>query len=323
MKKLISILLLSGSLVLSGCGDSSSDYTQVSGQQGNPGPVVPTPTPTPTATAGYFVDATNGNDATAAAAANPTSDTPFATIQAAVTDAPNGTDITVRVGTYSEIITLKNGPRLLGTAGGNRPVVSGRIILADGNTVDFMRIQDAPDDAIDGDNRNGGTITNCQIVDSAARGVSVVPGTGTWTVTGNTITGPEGIGIRLDTDGTGQIRAQVNDNDINGSTLGAIGLLAGTNSQQVTQLNGNIMANNLNMATVETISGTTATLSLDIEDNTNDDVYSFTRASTAFLNVEQFGQLIAINNNSGTVDVVVPTPAFLPPDDVADGFCGF
>ena len=89
MKKLISILLLSGSLVLSGCGDSSSDYTQVSGQQGNPGPVVPTPTPTPTATAGYFVDATNGNDATAAAAANPTSDTPFATIQAAVTDAPN------------------------------------------------------------------------------------------------------------------------------------------------------------------------------------------------------------------------------------------
>ena len=120
MKKLISILLLSGSLVLSGCGDSSSDYTQVSGQQGNPGPVVPTPTPTPTATAGYFVDATNGNDATAAAAVNPTSDTPFKTIQAAVTDAPNGADITVRVGTYSEIVTLKNGQRLLGTAGGNR-----------------------------------------------------------------------------------------------------------------------------------------------------------------------------------------------------------
>ena len=166
MKKLISILLLSGSLVLSGCGDSSSDYTQVSGQQGNPEPVVPTPTPTPTATAGYFVDAANGNDATAAAAVNPTSDTPFKTIQAAVTDAPNGTDITVRVGTYTEIVTLKNGQRLLGTAGGNRPVVSGRIILADGNTVDFIQIQDAPDDAIDGDNRNGGTINNCEIINS-------------------------------------------------------------------------------------------------------------------------------------------------------------
>ena len=72
-----------------------------------------------------------------------------------------------------------------------------------------------------------------------------------------------------------------------------------------------------------TRAGTTGTLSLDIEDNTNDDVYSFTRSATAFLNVEQFSQLIPINNNSGTVDVVVPTPAFLPPDDVADGFCGF
>ena len=320
MKRLLTILFLSGSLILTGCGDSKNDYTQVSGQQ-SPPVVNPTPTP-PVGTPGYFVDAINGNDATAAAAANPTDQTPFNTIQAAVTDAPDNTTITVRAGNYAEIVTLKNGQRLIGTPGGTRPALTGRIILADGNTVDFMRIQDAPDDAIDGDNRNGGTITNCEIVNSAARGVSVVPGTGTWVVTGNTIIGSEGIGVRLDTDGTGQMRAQVNDNTINGSTLGAIGLLAGTNSQQVIQLNGNIMANNLNMATVETISGTTATLSLDIEDNTNDDVYSFARATTAFLNVEQLGQLIPINNNSGTVDIVI-SPVSIAPDDVADGFCGF
>ena len=321
MKKLISILLLSGSLVLSGCGDSSSDYTQVSGQQGNPGPVVPTPTPTPTATAGYFVDAANGNDATAAAAVNPTSDTPFKTIQAAVTDAPNGTDITVRVGTYTEIVTLKNGQRLLGTAGGNRPVVSGRIILADGNTVDFIQIQDAPDDAIDGDNRNGGTITNCVITDATnnGRGVSVVPGSGTWIITSNTITDVEGLGVHIATDGTGNLRAQVNDNQITGSSFDAIGFLAEDDSQLVGQAHGNTMTGNQVGATFEAIAGNNAVLSLDIEDNTNDDVYRFGSIDTSTINVEQFAQLETIND-SGTVSVSgVSNPIF----DVADGFCGF
>ena len=316
MKKLISILLLSGSLILTGCGDSNNDYNQVSGQQ-NPPIVNPTP---PVGTPGYFVDATTGNDATAAAAANPTDQTPFKTIQAAATDAPDGTTITVRAGSYAEIVTLKNAQRLIGTPGGNRPALTGRIILADGNTVDFMRIQDAPDDAIDGDGRNGGTITNCEIVDSLERGVSAVPGTGTWIVTGNTITNSGSLGVRLNTDGTGQMRAQVNDNTITGSTLGTIGFVAGNNSQLVAQNHGNMMTGN--QSTLEAIAGTTGTLSLDIEDNTNDELYAFTRAATAFLNVEQFGQLIPINNNSGTVDTVV-TPGFLPPDDVADGFCGF
>ena len=197
MKKAIFSLLLAGSLILTGCGDSNTDFTQVSGQQGNP--VTPIPTPTPTATAGYFVDAANGNDTTAAAAANPTSDTPFKTIQAAVTDAPNGTDITIRVGTYTETVTLKNGQRLLGTAGGNRPVISGRIVLADGNTVDFLSIQDSADDAINGDNRNGGTVTNCQIANSGGEGVQARPGTGTWTVTGNTITDSVDLAVALQT----------------------------------------------------------------------------------------------------------------------------
>ncbi len=42
MKKMIPILLLAGSAILSGCGDSN-DYNQVSGQQGNPNPFTPTP----------------------------------------------------------------------------------------------------------------------------------------------------------------------------------------------------------------------------------------------------------------------------------------
>ena len=320
MKKCLSILLLSGSLLLSGCGDSNTDFQQVSGQQGNPGPIV---TPTPQPTAGYFVDATNGNDTTAAAAVNPTSDTPFATIQAAVADAPDGTTITVRAGSYSGAVTLKNGQRLLGVASGNRPVLTGNIVLGDGNTVDFLRVQNSAGDAIDGDSQNGGTITNNEVINATARGITTDFSTGTWTVTGNIVTDAGDIGIAIGADDTDQMRAQVNNNTVTGSTLGAISFLAEDGSQLVAQTHGNTMTGNQPGATFEAIAGTTATLSLDIEDNTNDDVYSFTRSATAFLNVEQFGQLIAINNNSGTVDVVAPTPAFLPPDDVADGFCGF
>lgn len=323
MKKAIFSLLLTSSLILTGCGDSNTDFTQVSGQQGNPG--TPIPTPTPTATAGYFVDATNGNDTTAAAAANPTSDTPFATIQAAVTDAPNGTDITIRVGTYTETVTLKNGQRLLGAAGGNRPVISGNIILADGNTVDFLSIQDSADDAINGDNRNGATVTNCQIANSGGEGIQARPGTGTWTVTGNTITDSFGLAVAFQTTTTGQMRAQVNNNTITDSGFDAIGFVAENSSQLVAQVHGNTMADNEDFATFEAIVGDTAIMSLDIEDNTNDDTFLLSNENTgSVLNVEELvvGPPASIPSNTGTVTIDTGTGT-APPTSVADGFCGF
>ncbi|MFO4987219.1 hypothetical protein RCK87_26105, partial [Salmonella enterica subsp. enterica serovar 1,4,[5],12:i:-] len=83
---------------------------------------------------GFFVDATNGNDATGDEATG----APYATIQAAVGDAAVNDTITVRPGTYNGGVTLKNGQSLLGVASGTRPVLTGTVTLGDGNTVDFL-----------------------------------------------------------------------------------------------------------------------------------------------------------------------------------------
>lgn len=317
MKKAISILLLAGSLILTGCGDSNTDYTQVSGQQGNPGPIV---TPTPPVTQGWFVEVGGG-------AGNYATGDAFGSIQDAsdaAAAANNGDQtITVRAGTYTETVTLANGQRLLGTPGGNRPVISGRIVLADGNTVDFIRVQDSNSDAIDGDGQNGGTVTNCEIASTTNQGAGIKANdaTGNWTVTGNTVSNTAGISIDLTTSGTGQMRARVNDNTITGSAFPAIGFLAEDDTELVAQVHGNTMTGNQAGATFEAIAGNNATLSLDIEDNTNDDVYRFGSIDTSTINVEQFAQLEVINN-SGTVNALTGT-GFNPIIPVADGFCGF
>ena len=311
MKKQLTILLLSGSLILTGCGSSSNDYNQVSGQQ-NPPIVNPTPTPA----TGWVVEAGAGAGSYGDA---------FGSIQDAsnaAAAANNGDQtITVKPGTYTETVTLANGQKLIGTQG-NLPVISGRIILADGNTVSFLRIQDSTDDAINGDGRNGGTITNCQIanVTNQSDGITAEFVSGTWTITDNVVTGVPEIGIDVGTDGTKQARMQINGNTITGSGLDAIAIVAGDTSQLVAQVHGNTMTGNQPNFTFEALAGNAATLSLDIEDNTNDDVYAFTRVSTSVLNVEEL--VISppgIPSNTGTVDL----DPVLPPTSVADGFCGF
>lgn len=324
MKKAISILLLAGSLILTGCGDTKNDFSQVSGQQGNPGPIV---TPTPQPTAGYFVDAANGNDTTAAAAANPTSDTPFKTIQAAVADAPENTTITVRAGSYTGAVTLKNGQRLLGVASGNRPVLDNTITLADGNTVDFLRIANSPGAAIDGDDQNGGTITNCEIESAGSAAVNegfrARSATGRWVVTGNTISNVSGLGIDFRTDGAETLTALVNDNTITNSAFNGIGFVAEDTSQVRAQVTGNSLTGNGTNATVEIIVTENSNFGLDLEDNQNDDVYSLYRENTgAVFQVEQLSTLTASKpagaGNTGTVDIA-SGPTSSPVTEVPNG----
>jgi hypothetical protein len=325
MKKLIPILLLAGSMMLTGCGDSN-DWAQVSGQQGgpvNPNPPIPGPPVPPPLIEGFYVDAANGNDATG----DFVTGSPFATVQAAVAAAPEGATVVVRPGNYTGLVALKNGQRLVGAGsvlaqgtGEARPTLTGPVDLADGNTLDSLRIVGANGDAVDGDGQNGGTITNCEISGSTERGISAVPGTGEWTVVGNTITNAGSLGVRLNTGETGKMRARVNNNTITGSALNAIGLLAENNSELVAQVRGNTLTGNQDNFTFEAIAGNNAVMSLDIEDNANDDVYRFDCGdATAVLNVEQFAQLAAINR-SGTVSV---SPISQPIIDVAEGFCGF
>ena len=330
MKKLIPTLLLVGSLMLTGCGDSG-DVNVISGQPVNPGQVVPNPpvpnppvpNPPVPVTQGFFVDSVAGNDATGSFDTG----SPFATVQTAVNVAPDGATIVVRPGNYAGPVALKNGQRLLGAGSAlvtaqttTRPILTGPVDMADGNTLDFLRIQGANGDAADGDGQNGGTVTNCEIVGATQRGVSAVPGTGNWTVTGNTITNSGALGVRLNTAGSGKMRARVNSNTITGSRLSAIGYLAEGSSELVAQTRENNLTGNQANFTFEAISGENAVMSLDIEANTNDDVYRFVRGdATATLNVEQFAQLAAINW-SGRVAV---SPISQPITDVANGFCGF
>ena len=328
MKKLLSIVLLSGALALSGCGDSNTDFTQVSGQQGNPGPVVPTPTPTPTATAGYFVDAANGNDATAAAAVNPTSDTPFATIAAAVADAPTNATITVRAGTYTGAVTLKDGQRLLGTAGGNRPVLSNTLTLANGNTVDFIEFDGVAGNAIVANGQTGGTITNSVFENITSTGsftgagVRLVDSLGTWNVENNTFTNNDGIAVAVQNEGTSSFTAYVNDNTFT-TTNGAIGFLTADTSQGLAQVHGNTMTG----SGMEIIAGDSSSFGLDLEDNTNDGTYLFrvSDVGPASLEVEQLSSINTAKpagaGNTGTFNIS-SGPGFVAPTEVANGSLG-
>ena len=330
MKKLLAILLLTTSLIFTGCGDSDDNVNVISGQPVNPGPVVPNPpapnppvpNPPVPVTQGFFVDAATGNDATGSFATG----SPFATVQAAVAAAPTGADVVVRAGNYAGAVALKNGQRLLGAGSAlvtaqttQRPILTGPVDMADGNTLDFLRIQGANGDAADGDGQNGGTVTNCEIVGATARGVSAVPGTGDWTVTGNTITNSGSLGVRLNTAGTDKMRARVNNNTITGNRLNAIGYLSEGTSELVAQTRENTMTGNQAGATFEAIAVENSVMCLDIERNTNDDVYRFDRDATSVLRVEQFAQLSSINNSGRVVLGSISQPI----TDVVNGFCGF
>ena len=317
MKKAIFSLLLAGSLILTGCGDSGNDFTQVSGQQGSPGPIT-TPTPTPTPTSGYFVDAATGNDATA----NPANGTPYKTIGAAVNTAPTGTDIVVRPGTYAESITLKNSQRLLGSGSTRitaqsvqRPVLNGSIILGDGNTVDYIEITGTDGmPAIDGDDQNGGTVTDCQIADTVnlSSGIQAHLASGTWTIENNAMSNLSGLGVDLRA-GLGDVTtAYVNNNDISGNDFNALGFLAQDNGQLRVQANDNIMTGNQATATFEVITLDTGTVTLQIIGNENDDVYRFSATDVAdSIKVENFADLETLNTGTVLVDI-------LSVEDIAD-----
>jgi hypothetical protein len=250
-------------------------------------------------------------------------------VQAAVAAAPEGATVVVRPGNYTGLVALKNGQRLVGAGsvlaqgtGEARPTLTGPVDLADGNTLDSLRIAGTNGDAVIGTGQNGGTITDCEIsaTTNNGSGINASPGTGNWTITGNTITNVTAIGVELRTAGSGEMIARVNDNTITGSALDAIGFLAENDSELIAQVRGNTMTGNQRQATFEAIVGNNAVMCLDIEDNTNDDVYRLVRGdATATLNIEQFAQLAAINR-SGTVAV---SPISQPITDVADGFCGF
>ena len=271
---------------------------------------------------GFFVDAANGNDGTG----NFTNGLPFATIQAAVTAAGTNQDIVVRPGTYNESVTLLNGQRLL-ELGSVRPAINGGgITLADGNTVDFIRIQGTPGDAISGNGVNGATMTNCEIANTIGNGSGIEDpsATGAWTISSNSITNVDSLGINITSDTGDNLVLVISQNSITGSDAGALSLTASSNSFQSTQITDNILTGTVSAGgNVELTSIGNANFCLDVEGNTNDDVYCLARlGSTPVLEIEQLSQLLAINNNIGTVENNNGAGVF-PATEVSDGSCGF
>ena len=306
----------------------SDTFTYTLGGSG--GVVTCTVTITVNAVNGFFVDAANGNDTTGSF----TGGLPYASIQAAVTAAGTNQDIVVLPGTYTGNVTLLNGQRLLGSGsslitpqGTVRPVLNGAgITLADGNTVDFIRIQGTPGDAIFGNGVNGATISNCEIADTTNNGSGIEDdsASGSWLIKDNTLTGLDSLGVNLTGSAGDNLILVISGNSITGLENGAVTLGALSNAVLRVQIVNNTLTGTINPgATVEFIASSTANFCADIEGNVNDDTYCFARTdASAVLEIEQLSQLTSINSGGAVVDNNNGGGLF-PATEVADGACGF
>ena len=304
----------------------SDTFTYTLGNSG--GVVTCTVTITVNAVNGFFVDAANGNDTTGSF----TGGLPFASIQAAVTAAGTNQDIVVLPGTYTGNVTLLDGQRLLGSGsslitpqGAVRPVLNGAgITLADGNTVDFIRIQNAPNDSIAATNRTSGTISNCEIINTNDVGICLEDNMGDWLVQNNLVDGTVdtlGLGVICISEGNALTTFRILGNTITNCDVGALGLSVNGTENARFQVENNTMTNTVTPgATVDAANGGTSTMCSRFVNNVNDDAYSIGRASGATHNVERLSLLTTINTGGATVSV--PGGA-QPGTEVNDGFCGF
>ena len=280
---------------------------------------------------GFFVDAVNGNDGTGSFNGG----LPFQTIQAAVAAAPTNADIVVLPGSYTGTVNLKDGQRLLGSGsvlaqGATRPQLTGPVVLADGNTLDFLRIDGASGDAVDGNGQNAGTVTNCEFANTTNNGdgVGLEGSQGNWTVSNNSITNTSGFGVNAIAGGSNTLRVVCSNNDIVNSQ-GAIGLAAEEMSNYSASITDNTFTNSAGPgAALEAVCGDDASLCLDIERNTNDDEFRFSglTGGSAVFQIEQRDLLTTPEptgaGNTGSVNIITGA-GFFTPEDVTDGACGF
>ncbi|MCA9775108.1 MAG: cadherin-like domain-containing protein [Candidatus Eremiobacteraeota bacterium] len=287
---------------------------------------------------GFFVDAANGNDTTGSFQGG----NPYATIQAAVADAPTNADIIVRPGNYTGQVDLKDGQRLLGSGsalvspqGTTRPNLTGPVVLADGNTLDFLRIANSPGAAVDGAGQDGGIVSNCQIDTTSGGtgdGVGMDGASGNWTVNNNTFTGVTGVPILARTLVNSTLVLVVSNNDLANNPGGGIAFGSEGTSDIRAQIIGNEIATSSGTGnSFETVCGDDSTICLDLENNTNDDAYAFTvnNSPSALFEIEQLSTLTDPQpggaGNTGTVDITDDGPGGLVKDpvEVNDGDCGF
>lgn len=297
---------------------------------------------------GFIVDAVNGNDGTGSFNGG----LPFQTIQAAVAAAPTNADIVVLPGSYTGTVNLKDGQRLLGSGSAlvspqavNRPQLTGPVVMADGNTLDFLRVEGTDgQDAIDGNGQDSGTVTNCEIdsIVNGGDGVGLSDSRGSWTISNNTFTDIQGtgIGIRAIATGTDSATYILQSNTITDGASAAIGLGAGVMSSVEASVVNNISRNNNQVLgdAFEFIAGDDGDLCLNLEDNIadtdnnagngEDGIFRLTglTGGTATFRVEQRDDLTtpqpAGAGNLGIVSIDTGM-GFFTPATANDGDCGF
>tara|TARA_B100000678_G_scaffold291251_1_gene307160 strand:- start:809 stop:2044 length:1236 start_codon:yes stop_codon:yes gene_type:complete len=277
---------------------------------------------------GYFVDAVNGNDGTGSFNGG----LPFQSIQAAVAAAPTNADIVVLPGNYTGGVNLKDGQRLLGSGstlvspqGATRPQLTGPVVLADDNTLDFLRIEGTNGSAVDGIGQDSGTVTHCEIVNITGgvmvAGIAGDNTRGTWTISDNTFTNGSGAGVVFFTSNTDVGTFFINNNTMSNNGLSAIIFVSEDDSQIRAQLHGNTFQGN------NTVTGDAFEIEvrddsyagLDLEDTINDGgIYSLfvTLSGNGELEIEQYNELTQPKptgaGNTGTVDPTGKAPTPIP-----------
>lgn len=260
---------------------------------------------------GFLVDSNTGDDASANADGRP-----FATVQAAVTQAGPNTDILVLPGngTYTGRVQLLNGQRLLGidsalarAQGQVRPTLTGPIVLADGNTLDSLRVARTNGIGIDGDDQTGGVITNCEISDTSGNGIQIRDIAGNWTIEDNFIRSVQGIGLDMDTQQNQTATVRANRNVISGCRMFGLGLAAFGQSAITVQANDNSLSDNgIGLGPNQTAAGffcptsDMGTVNLQMVGNSNDALYLFVQAGGP-INVQRFDQFEDLNQGQVTV----------------------
>ena len=181
--------------------------------------------------------------------------------------------------------------------GAVRPVLTGPIILGDGNTLDFLRIAGTSGDAVDGEGQNGGTISNCEFANITAGGtggdgIVGINIQGTWTVSGTTFTNLAGSAMGFSTEGTsvGTVNLSGNTMTANGGA-GIILRSEGTSDLTAFVIENVFSGNNTVTGNAfELVCADDSAFCLDLEENTNDDVYRLLdgNSGTSVLSIEQF-----------------------------------
>jgi hypothetical protein len=292
---------------------------------------------------GFFVDAVNGDDGTG----DFDGGLPFASIQAAVAAAPTGADIVVRPGNYTGAVNLKDGQRLLGSGsalvnaqGTVRPQLTGPVVMADDNTLDFLRIEGTNGDAIDAEGQTGGTVSTCEVLNIMAGGnggdgIDCRDTQGTWTITNNEFTNCNGTAFGCTTTGTNSATYIYSNNVATNNGLGGWVAISEDNSDVRASVVSNTMQGNNTIAgdAFELICSDSSAFCLDLEDNVadtdsntgngQDGVYRVGEFNSSALRIEQFitltdpqpggaGNIGMVNDSStGTIENVI------------DGTCGF